>query len=123
MPIDRAAICRNFTQLRDTFDSHADSVDTLIAEIIAKLKTVLRGPYLTKFVDAWDKAATTEERIAAAEAACTRLTRLLQSGAPIEPWVGEAQELLAHLIKLLQALKALRELEKAMAGHVTDWCG
>ena len=126
MAIDRAVICSNFTQLRDAFDSHADSIDTQIAEIIAKLKTVLQGPFLTEFVDAMDKATTTEERITAANATGARLYKLLDSlggFTPLEQWTAEALELLTHLLKLLQALKALRELEKAMAGHVTDWCG
>lgn len=125
MPIDRGVICRNFTQLRDAFDSHADSIDTLIAELIAKLKTVLQGPFLTEFVDAMDKATTTAEREAAVNATGARLYKLLQSiaGTPLVAWPGEALELLEHLLKLLRALAALRELEKAMSAHVTDWCG
>ena len=123
MPIDRAVLCRYFIQLHDAFKSHADSIQKEIDKLIAELKTVLQGPYLTKFVDAWDKATTTEERIAAAEAAHARLTRLLQSGAPIDPWVGQAQELLAHLIKLLRVLAELRKLEAAMGAHVAAWCG
>jgi hypothetical protein len=123
MPIDAAFLCRYFIQLHDAFKNHADNIQKEIDKIIAELKTAL-GPYLTKFFEAWDKATTTEERIAAAEAAHAKLTRLLQSGAPIDPsLVGKGQELVAHLIKLLRVLAELRKLEAAMGSHVAAWCG
>jgi DNA-binding ferritin-like protein len=121
MPINTAYLCRYFIQLHDAFKTHADNIQKEIDKLVAELKTAL-GPFLTKFFDAWDKATTTEERIAAAEAAHAKLTRLLQSGAPIDPSVGDAQELLAHLIKLLRVLAELRKLEAAMGAHVQDWC-
>jgi hypothetical protein len=123
MPIDKAFLCRYFIQLHDAFKNHADKIQKEIDKLIAELKTAL-GPFLTKFFEAWDKATTTEERIAAAEAAQAKLARLLQTGGPIDASVvGGAQELLAHLIKLLRVLAALRKLEAAMGDHVQDWCG
>ena len=125
MAIDRAVLCRNFTQFHDVFKSHADSIQKLIDELIAELKKVLIGPFLTEFAEAMDKATTTEERIKAVNAAGAKLYKLLQSlgPAPLEPWPGQALELLEHLLKLLDALAALRKLEAAMGDHMQDWCG
>lgn len=125
MPVDRAVLCRNFIQLHDAFKSHADSIEKLVDELIAELKTVLEGPFLTEFADAMDKATTTAERITAANATGARLYKLLQSiaGTPLAAWPAKALELLEHLLKLLYALRELRKLEAAMGEHVQDWCG
>lgn len=122
---DHAHLCRHFTHLRNAFHDHGDKLQNLIDEIIAELKQTLVGPFLTRFVEAMDKARDSAERLAVVQATLARLTRLLHSllGAPIEPWMVEALEMLQQLEALLQTLIVVRAQEEAMDNHIKAWCG
>ena len=131
---DQAVLCQHYRLMRDTFRAQADALQKLIDDVLKDLDATLVGKYRDDFLADMKKAKDIADRIATAQTAAARLAKdadklfkkvkkVVGGGAPADPWPPKAQRLLQNLEAMLRALKALRDLQKDMAGMAKAFCG
>jgi ribosomal protein S17E len=131
---DQAQLCQHYRQFRDTFRAQADAMEKIADDLVKELDDTLVGKYRDDFLDDMKKAKDVADRIAAAKKAAARLAKdanklfkkvkdATGGGAPVDPWPPKAQRMLQNLDGTLNALKALRDLQKQMETLVKAFCG